>query len=405
MSLQLPRPSEPKNVIYQRGDKMTKEKRSKLIKIAIILLVVAFLLNSIVKHFTNKTQIPPAPPVVIQKPIAMEITNYVTQTGTVVAYNSVDLVARIEGYLEKVEFTDGTFVKKGQELFLVEPLPYMEKWKEALAVVAAQRASFTYTKAEFARQQRMYKQNATSLNNVEKWSAQTDEVKAEIDKAVANAAVAGINYSYTHILAPFDGRVGRHLVDPGNFVGNGKATNLATIEQLDPIYVYFNLNELDLIKVREIARSHAFNPKNIDDIPVYVKMQNETDFVHKGKLNFVNTGLNASTGTMEFRALLPNKDYTLLPGLFVQVRVPTSKPSSQLTVPDTAVQYDQIGAYVLTADTNNVVIVKRVVTGALKGEARAILKGLTAKDNVIISGIQNAIPGNQVSPVQTEKKA
>lgn len=405
MSPQQPRPSEPKNVIYQRGDKMKKEKRSKLIKIAIIVIVVAFLLNSIVKHFTNKTQTPPAPPVVIQKPIAMEITNYVTQTGTVVAYNSVDLVARIEGYLEKVEFTDGTFVKKGQELFLVEPLPYMEKWKEALAVVAAQRASFTYTKAEFARQQRMYKQNATSLNNVEKWSAQTDEVKAEIDKAVANAAVAGINYSYTHILAPFDGRVGRHLVDPGNFVGNGKATNLATIEQLDPIYVYFNLNELDLIKVREIARSHAFNPKNIDDIPVYVKMQNETDFVHKGKLNFVNTGLNASTGTMEFRALLPNKDYTLLPGLFVQVRVPTSKPSSQLTVPDTAVQYDQIGAYVLTADANNVVIVKRVVTGALKGEARAILKGLTAKDNVIISGIQNAIPGNQVSPVQTEKKA
>ena len=127
MSLQLPRPSEPKNVIYQRGDKMTKEKRSKLLTIAIILLVVAFLLNSIVKHFTNITQIPPAPPVVIQKPIAMEITNYVTQTGTVVAYNSVDLVARIEGYLEKVEFTDGTFVKKGQELFLVEPLPYMEK--------------------------------------------------------------------------------------------------------------------------------------------------------------------------------------------------------------------------------------------------------------------------------------
>ena len=372
---------------------------------ALIGLLIAFLLNAVIKHFINKPQTPPPPPVIIQKPKLMEITNYVTQTGTMVAYNSVDLVARIEGYLEKVAFIDGTFVKKGQELFVVEPLPYMEKWKGTLATVAVQQASYNYTKAEFQRQQRMYQQNATSLNNVEKWSAKTDEVKAEIDKAVANAAVAEINYSYTHILAPFDGRIGRHLVDPGNLVGNGKATDLATIEQLDPIYVYFNLNELDLIKVREVARSHAFNPKKINEIPVDVKMQNEKDFLHKGQLNFVNTGLNASTGTIEFRALLPNKDYTLLPGLFVQVRIPTARPARQLTVPDTAIQYDQIGAYLLIADINNQVVIKRVVTGGYLNNARAIIKGLDPKDCVIVSGIQNAIPGNLVAPVQTEKKA
>lgn len=384
---------------------MKTEQRAKLIKIAIIGFVVVFLLNSMVKHFFSKPPGPPLAPVVIQKPKWMEITAYVTQTGTMVAYNSVDLVARIEGYLEKVAFTDGTFVKKGQELFIVEPLPYMEKWKEALAVIAAEKASFDYTKAEYFRQKRMYQQNATSLNNVEKWSAKRDEVKADIDKAVASAAVAEINYSYTHILAPFDGRIGRHLVDPGNFVGNGKATDLATIEQLDPIYVYFNLNELDLIKVREAARSHAFNPDKINEIPVDVRMQSEKDFSHKGRLNFVNTGLNASTGTMEFRALLPNKDYTLLPGLFVQVRIPTGKPAARLTVPDTAIQYDQVGAYLLVADKDNQVIIKRVVIGANEGGERAILKGLEAQDNVIVSGIQNAIPGNQVAPVQAEKKA
>lgn len=368
-------------------------------------LVAVFIINSIVKHFANKPQPLPLAPVVTQKPKMMEITNYVTQTGTMVAFNSVDLVARIEGYLEKIEFTDGSFVKKGQELFVVEPPPYMEKWKGALAVVAAHQADYSYTKEEYSRQQRMYKQNATSLNNVEKWGAKRDEAKAEIDKAVANAAVAEINYGYTHIHAPFDGRIGRHLVDPGNLVGNGKATDLATIEQLDPIYVYFNLNELDLIKVREVARSHAFNPEKINEIPVYVRMQTETEFLHEGRLNFVNTGLNASTGTMEFRALLSNKDYTLLPGLFVQVRVPTAKPYQQLTVPDTAVQFDQIGAYLLIADKNNKVILKRVVTGALEKGVRAILKGLDAQDDVIVNGIQNAIPGNQVAPVQTEKKA
>ncbi len=383
---------------------MKTDQRTKLIKIAIGVFLFALLLNSMIKHFISKPQGPPAPPVVIQKPKLMEITAYVTQTGTMVAFNSVDLVARIEGYLEKVAFIDGSFIKKGKELFVVEPLPYLEKWKEALAVVAAARASYNYTKAEYNRQQRMYKQNATSLNNVEIWAAKTEEAKAEIDKTVASAAVAEINHSYTHIFSPFDGRIGRHLVDPGNLVGNGKATDLATIEQLDPIYVYFNLNELDLIKVREVARSHAFNPGKINEIPVEVKMQSETEFLHKGQLNFVNTGLNASTGTMEFRALLSNKDYTLLPGLFVQVRIPTAKPTRQLTVPDTAIQFDQIGAYLLIADKDNQVIVKRVVTGAYEKGARAIIKGLTADDRVIVSGIQNAIPGNSIMPVEVEKK-
>ena len=172
------------------------------------------------------------------------------QTGTVVAYNSVNLVARIKGYLEAVEFTDGSFIKKGKALFVIEPLPYLEQLKGAEATVVARKAAHLYAKAEYGRQQRMYKQNATSLNNVEKWSAKTIESQAQIDEAVANAEIAAINYSYTHVLAPFDGRIGRHLIDPGNLVGNGVATDLATIEQIDPIYVYFNLNELDLIKIR-----------------------------------------------------------------------------------------------------------------------------------------------------------
>ena len=250
----------------------------------------------------------------------------------------------------------------------------------------------------------MYRQNATSLNNVEKWSAKAEEYRAEIDKAVADAEVAAINYSYTHVLAPFDGRIGRHLVDPGNLVGNGAATALATIQQIDPIYAYFNLNELDLIKIRAAARDHDFKPEDINRIPVYVRMQNETDFLHEGKLDFVNTGLNASTGTMEFRALLSNKDFTLLPGLFVQVRIPIGEPTPQLTIPDTAVQYDQVGAYILVVDKQNYVVQKRVVGGALEQGIRAIVKGLDAEDNVIISGLQNAIPDHQVAPVQREKK-
>ena len=382
---------------------MTFNKRLNLKKILLGCGLILVLYGLVTCATKNKTQPPPPPSVIVQKPKMAKLVTYVTQTGTMVAYNAVNLVARIEGYLNKIEFVDGTFVKKGQELFVIEPEPYMDKLKEAQASVDAQKAGYNYATSEYQRQQRMYKQNATSLNNVEKWAAQTAESKAEIAKAMANADSAAINYSYTHVLAPFDGRIGRHLIDPGNLVGNGKATDLATIEQIDPIYVYFNLNELDLIKVREIARSQSFNPKNINQIPVYVRMQNETDFIHEGKLNFVNTGLNASTGTMEFRALLPNKDNTLLPGLFVQVRVPISSPAPQLTIPDAAIQYDQIGAYVLLIDNDNRVITKRVVVGALEKESRAITKGLDANDNVIISGLQNAIPGNIVTPMPAEK--
>ena len=317
-----------------------------------------------------------------------------------VAYNSVDLVARIEGYLESVNFIDGTFVKKGKELFIIEPKPYLEKLKSAQASVVVQTASYKYASSEYARQQQMYKQHATSLNNVEIWSAKAEESHAEIAKATADAEVAAITYSYTHVLAPFDGRIGRHLVDPGNLVGNGKATDLATIQQLDPIYVYFNLNELDLIRIRTAARAAAFKPTDINQVPVYVRMQNETKFLHEGKLDFVNTALNASTGTMEFRAQLSNKDYPLLPGLFVEVRIPIGSPTPQLTIPDTAVQYDQVGAYLLIVDKNNKIIQKRVVTGTLEQGMRAVTKGLDAHDNVVISGLQNAIPGHPVAPVQ-----
>jgi RND family efflux transporter MFP subunit len=384
---------------------MNANKRLKLIRTLALIVAIIFFFHYLIKYISkNKNQGPTAPTVVIQKPKLKETAEYVTQTGTMVAYNSVDLVARIEGYLQKIEFTDGTFVKKDKELFIIEPEPYMEKVKEAQASVAAQKASYTYASSEYERQKRMYKQNATSLNNVEKWAAQVEVYKAEIAKAEANAVNAEINYSYTHVRAPFDGRIGRHLVDVGNLVGNGKATDLATIEQIDPIYVYFNLNELDLIKLREAAKANGFQPEKIDEIPVYVAMQNETGYPHKGKLNFVNTGLNASTGTLEFRALLNNKDLVLLPGLFVQVRIPITKPMPQLTVPDTAIQYDQIGAYLFVVDTNNNVVLKRVVPGAVEQGIRAITKGLSADDNVVVAGTQNAIPGNQVTPVQQEKK-
>ncbi|KTD18283.1 RND multidrug efflux membrane fusion protein [Legionella jordanis] len=376
-----------------------ERKRSRWLKLGLFAVLVCILLFLLLHHKpTNVTSSLPAPVVIVQKPTALKMAEYVTQTGNLVAYNSVNLVARVEGYLKEIKFKDGSFVEKGQELFVIEPDPYQEKVAEAKAQLEATKAAALYNETEYARQKQMYRQNATSLKNVEKWLAKSEESKAEISKAQANLQVAEVNYSYTRVLAPFHGRIGRHLVDPGNLVGNGKATNLATLEQINPIYAYFNLNELDLIKIRKIAKKRGLKPEDINQIPVYVAMQNERGFPHQGKLDFVNTGLNASTGTMEFRALLPNANFSLLPGLFVQVRIPVTEAIVQLTIPDTAILYDQIGSYVLVADETNHVILKRVVLGSVEHGMRAITKGIDANDHVIIEGLQNAAVGIQVAP-------
>lgn len=387
---------------------MTQEKKSRLIRIVQVLLAIFIIADVIlrVKAITTSPKIP-VPNVVVQKPKLMPVVEYMTQTGTVIAYNSVNLVARVQGYLNEITFVDGTIIKKGDPLFVIEPEPYLAQVREAEASVAALRAANTYANAEYARQQKMYKENATSLNNVEKWFAQSQQSKAEVDKALANLEIAKINYSYTHIQAPFDGRIGRHLVDAGNLVGNGVATNLATIEQLDPIYVYFNLNELDWLKLRQAAQKKGIkdDPKILRKIPVYLSLQGQHTFNFAGNLDFINTGLNASTGTMELRALLPNKDFTLLPNLFVQVRLPITSPAPMLTIPNTAVLYDQIGAYVLVMDKTNHVLVKRVVLGSVDDAGnQSIQSGLDKDDLVIVSGLQNATPGNLVAPTSTQNK-
>lgn len=374
-----------------------KLKQSTAAKVAIVLI----LLYAIVHHCSKSTTPTVAPPaVMVKKPVLAEVVDYVTQTGTLVAFNSVDLVARVEGYLDAIEFTDGSYIKKGKELFVIQPQPYMEQLKSAQAQVAIAKSDFAYSKSEYARQQRMYKQNATSLNSVESWLAKMQEAQGQVEKAIADQALAQITYGYTHVNAPFDGRIGRHLVSVGSLVGNGTATNLATLEQVDPLYVYFNINELDFLKLREAAHAAGIKSRDLNQVPVYIALQSEHVFKYKATLNFVNTGLNASTGTMEFRAILENKKHVFVPGLFVQVRIAISKPKPELTVPDTAILYDQIGPYLLTVDTKNIVVLKRITIGSVNNGMRAIVQGLTKDDAVIVNGLQFATPGNPVQPTE-----
>jgi RND family efflux transporter MFP subunit len=339
----------------------------------------------------NQYQPPPAPPVTVSKPLRMPVTDYLQSTGSVAAFKTVDLMARVEGYLRSVNFQDGSVVKAGQLLFVIEPEPYQAK-------LASYQAQLLDAQAEYDRQLRMIKENATSQANVDKWLSQRDQ-------AAAAVTLAKINLGYTRVTAPFDGRIDRHLVDPGNLVGTaGTATKLATIEQINPAYVYFSINERDLLRVRAAVQSTAKAQGTplgeAPRVPVQVALQTDEGYPYVGTLDFAGSGLDTGSGTLQLRASVPNAKYALLPGLFARLRVALAAPVPRLVVPDRVVSSDQVGSYLLTVGADQKVKQQRIEIGPLENGYRAVLAGLDANSEVVIDGLQNAIPGNVVTATE-----
>lgn len=349
----------------------------------------------------NSYKAPPPPPVVTSKPVAMPMTKYLDVTGSTVAVNSVNLVARVSGYLQSIDFADGSVVKKGQTLFVIEPAPYAAKLQQAQAAVASAKAQVTYAQSQYDRQQGMLSQNATSKANVEQWLSQSESAKAQVTEQVANEELAEINYGYTHVTAPFDGLISRHLVDAGNLVGNGTATTLATITQLNPIYVYFNVSELDVLSVRKALMAKGRNPSDVKGAPIAIGLQSDTGFPYAGKIDYVSPGVDPTTGTIQVRAVLENNKNILLPGLFVRGQIPLGAPVTQLALPEAAVMSDQAGSYVYTVGPGNVVVQQRVQTG-IQEDGMTAVTGLDANAQVIVDGLQNAAAGSAVKPTEKD---
>jgi RND family efflux transporter MFP subunit len=192
-------------------------------------------------------------------------------------------------------------------------------------------------------------------------------------------------------------------VDPGNLVGSaGAATKLATIERIDPAYVYFSVNERDLLRVRAAAQAQGRNIRETPRVPVQVALQTEEGYPREGTLDFAATGLDTGSGTLQLRAIVPNPERILLPGLFTRVRIALSAPQARLVVPDSVVSSDQVGPYVLTVGQDHKVKQQRIETGPLSDGFRAVLTGLDANSEVVIDGLQNAIPGNLVTPTERQ---
>jgi RND family efflux transporter MFP subunit len=355
----------------------------------------------------EQTNSPPAPvpTVTVATPVTQTVTDYLHFTGNTAAVDSVTLVARVEGYLEKIHFIDGTRVKQGDLLFTIQQDQYKAQLQQAKAQVTAQKAALQHAETELARYTNLLREDAATQTEVDHWRYQRDSSSASLLAAQAQVELAELNLSYTQVRAPFDGRIGRRLVDPGNVVGAaGQRTSLAEIQRIDPIYVYFTINERDLLRIMAHMKRTSAPPTPIAErhIPVYFGLLSEDGYPHEGRLDFAATSVTSTTGTLELRATFPNSDLSVLPGLFVRVRVPTLQERNALLVPGDAVSFDQQGEYLLIVGDKNVVERKGVKTGIQVGEMLVIEEGLTPNDLVIVEGLQQAIPGREVTPQRAE---
>jgi RND family efflux transporter MFP subunit len=341
---------------------------------------------------------PPPPKVDVGLPIEKAVTRYLDATGNTAPIQSVDLVARVQGVLESINYKDGSFVKKGTTLFTIEPETYKLKLEQAQAAEAGSQASLKQAEADYKRQVELVARQAVSQATLDTSTSTRDNAQANLQQAQANTKIAAINYGYTNVVAPFDGIVSAHLVSVGELVGAASPTQLATIVQLDPIYVNFNVNEQDVLRVRAEARRRGLKPGDLEQFPIEVGLQTETGYPHTGKLDYAAPTLNLSTGTLAVRGVLPNADRVLLPGYYVRVRVPFDQQQNALLVPDVALGSDQAGRYVLVVNGDNVVEQRKVKTGPLEGDLRVIDSGLKADDRVVIAGLLRAIPGQKVDP-------
>ena len=348
----------------------------------------------------KNTFVPPPPPkVTVSQPVKQPVTDYLEFTGNTQAINTVQLKARVEGYLEKVFFKDGDRVQKGQLLFLIQQNTYEAKLKQAEAEILSQKAKLFHAQTEYARFTKLVTQKAAAQTDVDNWLYQRDAAQAAVMSAEAQRDLARLNLSYTKVTSPFDGRIGRRLKDPGNLVGAGEATLLADVDQIDPLYVYFTINERDLLDVTKETKE-SVDAVIRKDIPLYLGLANEEGYPHKGYLDFASISLNATTGTLTLRGVFPNPQGMMLPGLFAKLRVPVTHDKSALLVPTVAIGFDQLGPYLLAVDDKNVVQRRGVKLGAEVKDLTVITEGLKEQEWVITNGLLMAIPGKQVTPVK-----
>ena len=355
---------------------------------------------------------PPPPQVTVAMPVIQEVTDYLEFTGTTVAFDHAEARARVAGVLESMHFTPGTYVEQGELLFVIDPRQYKAELQAAEAELASAQADVKLAQTELARAKELYKQNAGPESDVVRWQGQLGTTRADILIAEAKIESAELLVEYSQVAAPISGRVGREQIDLGNLVGNGEATLLTDVTRFNPMYVYFSLNERNLLRLLKVYREKiqerggdtTSTYLKQEKMPVYMGLADEEDYPHEGILEFAESAVDTGTGTMELRGIFVNdgRPPALLPGLFARVRVPVDQRADMLLVTERAVAQDQGGTYLLVVNSENKVERRSVTTGQRIDGMAVIEEGLLKDDQIVVEGVQRARPGRMVTPQSVE---
>jgi RND family efflux transporter MFP subunit len=339
-----------------------------------------------------------APKVAIVHPVARQVVDYETCTGRTEASASVQLRARVSGYLDKIHFKEGEAVKKGDVLFEIDAQPHVAALELAEAKLKRSEAIRDQAEANYKRAAQLILKSAVSKEDFEEAAANRLTTAADVRAARATRDAAKLNLEFTKVKAPISGTIDRPLLDPGNLV-KADDTLLATVTVRNPMYVAFDLDERSALRLRRAI--HEGKLKARDGQPVAVALADEKDFPRPGKLDFVFANVNPETGAVRLRAVLANDDGRLVPGQFVRVRLATSAPHRALLVPEKSVRFDKDKgqAFLLVVAAGNVIERRPVTLGARHDDLRAVSAGVQLGDRVVRDGTQDLRPGMGVFPV------
>ncbi len=358
-----------------------------------IALFVLFVLIALICLKSCGKEVKRSPtPVTTAQPLSQEIRSFATFDGLVDPYLTVNLDARVKGYLTKIGFADGAMVKKGDLLFVIEQDPYIQE-------VKLKQAIYNEAKSEYGRQKSLLKENATS-------QAAVDKALSQYQQAEANLTLAKINLGYTEIRAPFDGLMGRHLLDVGAYLdATTKGVQLSTIQQISPIYVYFSINERDFLKFQKIQDPNVERKSEVNTLPIFVGLQSEVGYPHEGVLDYAANLISTDTGSLQLRAIFKNENYQLIPGLYARVMAQYGEPRQALLLPKTAVMTDQVGDYVFVLDDAMRAQRKDITLGQGFEKYVEISKGLAASDKVVVNGFINLSINQVAKPTEVTLEA
>lgn len=343
---------------------------------------------------------PPPPAVVapVSHPVQREVTEYVEYTGRTDAVESVGIRARVTGYLVKTLFKEGDLVKKGDVLFEIDPKPYQAQLDQAESQVRVAEAQLRLAQANYNRIKGPGTERVFSPQEIDQAKATADAAEAQVNAAKATAEVYRLNLGYTKVTSPINGQISRYYYTPGNLISQDQ-TVLTTVVSTDPMYVYFDMDERTVLRVRNAINQGKIKPRGQDNaLPVLMRLEGQEGFPLKGTINFVNNVVNPSTGTIAVRGVFPNPTpengrRLMSPGMFVRIRLPIGEPHPAVLVVDRAIGSDQGLKYVYVIGPDKKVSYRRVKVGPLEDDGlRVIEDGLTTGDVVAVGAIQQLRP-------------